>query len=619
LCIVLGLCCWGVRSTLGSAPAEPSASDLRVLELLAEDFEAQKRFDPLFASSLGDRRFDSLLPDLSREARERWLEECKSRLGALNGIEGEGLSEANRLNASLLRYELRLRLEGAGYNTWQASVTPMSGPQQSLPQMPDSLGITGVAQREDYIARLEGIPRYLGQTIENLRAGVQAGNTPPRVTMERVAAQALAQGEERFERGPESQTLFRPFVGVDGEQAARARAVIGEKVVPAFRAFGVYLRDEYVPACRATIAAKDLPGGLDYYNHQVRRMTTTDLSAEQIHRIGMGEVARIRAEMMGVIARSDFGERDRLEGGALFAAFVGYLRTDARFYFTDPEELLGAYRGIAKRVDGELPRLFGRLPRLPYGVREMPRFMSASSPTAYYQPGSAANGVAGHFVANTYRLDQRPRYEMIPLTLHEAAPGHHLQIALAQELVEQGLPEWRTTAEYTAFVEGWALYAERLGFEMGERPRTGSAATGYGEGRGMYENPYDDFGRLSYEMWRAMRLVVDTGIHALGWSRERAIDFMLVNSALTPENIEREVDRYIAWPGQALGYKVGELRIRDLRAEAEGALGDRFDVRGFHDAVLGQGAVPLETLGEQVRAWIRRVQASSVTKPVSTR
>jgi uncharacterized protein (DUF885 family) len=608
--VVLGL--WagarGQQSEPATGGSAPSAADLRVVELLAEDYEAQKRFDPLFASGVGDRRFDDLLPDLSAQAREAWLADAAARLAAIDAIEAQGLSAPNAVNAALLRYELRLRLDGARFNGWQIAVTPLSGPQQSLPQLPDNLSFTTRESLEDYAARLEAVPAYLAQVMENMRAGLAAGNTPPSVVMGNVAAQALAQGDARFESDPEAHAIFRPFAGAAPDLAERGRKAIQTSVAPAFRLFGEFLRDEYVPGCRQTLAAKELPGGMEFYNFQVRRMTTTQLTADQIHQIGNREVARIRDEMLEVIARSDFAGKDEPDENARFAAFVQYLRTDKRFYFDDPEKLLSAYRDIAKRVDADLPRLFGRLPQLSYGVREMPRFMAPSSPTAYYYPGSMKNGVAGFFVANTYRLDQRPKYEMVPLTLHEACPGHHLQTALAQELNEQGLPEWRTTADYTAFVEGWALYSERLGFEMGDMPRTGSAASGYSGGRGMYEDPYDDFGRLSYEMWRAMRLVVDTGIHAMGWSRERAVQFMLANSALTEENINREVDRYIAWPGQALAYKIGELRIRDLRAEAEGALGDRFDVRAFHDVVLGQGAVPLEVLAAQVKRWVEETK-----------
>lgn len=581
----------------GAGMRAESAADEAVLRLLAEDLDAQRARSPLSASRQGDRRWDHLLGDASPEAFRAYIDASAERLHALEAIDLDALNESNRTSALLLRHELRLRIAGAAFEPWQVALTQMSGPQIELPQLPDTLSFTRPEHYESYVVRVEKIPAYLGQIEANLRAGVRAGRTPARVVMESVPAQALAQGARLYEEDPTRHVLYRPFIGRDDALAARARRAIGEGAVPAFRGFGEFLRDEYVPGCRESLGAKEGPDGIALYEYALRYFTTLDLTVEDVHAIGLEEVARIRAEMMEVIARSDFANTEGLEDDALFEAFVAFLREDPRFYHESEEALLAGYRDIAKLVDGELPALFGVIPRLPYGVRPMPRFMAASAPTAYYYPGSLKNGVAGFFVANTHRLESRPKYEMIALTLHEAVPGHHFQIALAQELEEAGLPEWRTTAGYTAFVEGWALYAERLGLEMG------------GGERGLYADPYDDFGRLSYEMWRAMRLVVDTGIHAMGWSRERAIAYMLANSALTRENIEREVDRYIAWPGQATAYKIGELHIRALRGRAERELGDRFDIRSFHDAVLGQGAVPLEVLTLQIERWIGSVRA----------
>jgi uncharacterized protein (DUF885 family) len=324
-------------------------------------------------------------------------------------------------------------------------------------------------------------------------------------------------------------------------------------------------------------------------------MTTTSLTADQIHSIGLSEVARIRAEMLATIARTDFPQKNSLRGDDLFKAFLAHLRGNPRFAAKDPEDLLARYRAFAKRVDAELPRLFGTLPRLTYGVRPMPDFMAPTSPTAYYNPGSLETGVAGYFLANTYNLPERPTYEIMPLTLHEAVPGHHLQGSIAREAT--GIHPWRREQWFTAYGEGWALYAERLGLEMSPRP--GAAITD----RGIFDDPYDDFGRLTYEMWRAMRLVVDTGIHSKGWSRDQAINYMLGNSGLSRENVEREVDRYIAWPGQATAYKIGELRIRALRAETEQTLGAQFNIRDFHDAVLQNGSIPLDVLDASIREW----------------
>ena len=358
-----------------------------------------------------------------------------------------------------------------------------------------------------------------------------------------------------------------------------------------------YLITTYLPACRDSVGASELPDGRAWYEHSLKAHTTTAMTAQEIHDTGLAEVARIRAEMLQVIRRTDWFAAEPTRAGlgddALFAAFVGYLRTDPRFYAKTEEQLLQHYRDVCKRIDANLPALFGTLPRNTYGVHAVPKFMAPTQTTAYYQPGSLRAGNPGWFCANTYALEQRPLYEAIPLSLHEAVPGHHLQISIAQELPDQ--PEFRRNMHVTAFVEGWALYAERLGIEMGF----------------FKDDPYSDFGRLTYEMWRSCRLVVDTGIHAFGWGRDRAIEFMKRNTALSELNITREVDRYIDWPGQATGYKIGELRIRAMRATAERELGARFDLRAFHDVVLGAGAIPLDVLAARVDAWVAATKAGA--------
>lgn len=573
--------------------AAASPADDRLHALLDAQFQSVLEADPISASERGRREFDHRLPDLSAEARRADLEAARARLTRLNDIPEDDLTPANRVNARLLRWELQRDIEGAAFDLWMFPLSRLHGPQTTLPQLADNIPIAGEAQELAYLERLGAVPAYIDQTIANMRAGVEAGKVPPRAAIEGAEAQcfrqALLGGAD-----PMTHAMFKPFAGRNDKRATQAAIIIERDIAPAFSRLGAFLRDEYLPACRDTVGISDMPGGREYYDFALKGHTTLDLTADQIHETGLKEVARIKAEMMGVIARSDFPRKNELQGDELFGAFTEYLRTDERFYFDTAEELLAAYRDIAKRIDGEMPRLFRKLPRLPYGVREMPSFMAAESPTAYYYPGSPENGVAGFFVANTYALDQRPKYEMIALTLHEAVPGHHHQIALAQELADggAGLHEWRTTLGYTGFVEGWALYAERLGLEMGDPPH------------GLFTDPYDDFGRLSYEMWRAMRLVVDTGIHSKGWTRQQAIDYMLANSGLSQTNIEREVDRYIGWPGQATAYKIGELHIRALRASAERELGDRFDLRGFNDALLENGAVPLEVLTEQIEAWV---------------
>ncbi|MCA9294716.1 MAG: DUF885 domain-containing protein, partial [Phycisphaerales bacterium] len=589
---------FGIASPLSQA----SPADDAVLALLAEDLDEQRRANPVAASQHGDRRFDALMPDESPKAQDAFIEGSRDRLARLHVIDRGQLTPSNMLNADLLDYELRLRIDGARFVAWQTPVTQMWGPQLWIPQMPDQLTCTTREQLEEYVRRLEAIPAYLEQIELNMRAGMAARRVPPKLVVAGAIDQTRKHTGDAYEREPTRHPLYAPFESDLASKELRDAAgkAIRESVIPAFVRFGAFLEDEYLPACREDIACSSLPDGQAFYAHQIRAMTSLDYTADQIHRIGMAEVDRIREEMLETIQRCDFMDSEQAQAivhsriapevqhRQLFEAFTTYLREDPRFYCGTREELLTRYRDIAKRIDAQLPSLFTKLPRLSYGVREMPAFMAPSAPTAYYYPGSIKTGVPGYFVANTHKLDSRPTYEMIALTLHEAVPGHHHQIALAQELEADGLPEWRTGLGYNAFGEGWALYAERLGLEMGDAPH------------GMYSDPYDDFGRLSYEMWRAMRLVVDTGMHAMGWSRAQAIDFMLANSALTRENIEREVDRYIAWPGQALGYKLGELEIRALREHAETALGDRFDKRTFHDALLEQGALPLPILRERI-------------------
>ncbi len=582
-------------ATAQDAPQALRSADATLKSLLDEDYEAQLKASPTWASRRGDRRYDRLMPDNSPQARAALLRGWRDRLARVSAIDRDAISPGARLDAALLERELTQRIDAQRFQPWQTPVTQIGGPQRWIPDLVNQLSFTTDKHLDDYLARLEQVAPYLDQTIADMREGVGAGNTPPRITIAGAADQALSQGLRAIARSPRDHVMFQPFAGRDGERAARAERIIVQQVAPAFEELGVFLRDEYAPACRDTIAATDRPDGPAYYNAQIARHTTLDLTADQVHQVGLSEVNRIRTEMFGVIARTDFGSSPTVDPDDLFDAFTDHLRNDPRFYFNDPEDLLNAYRAIGKRIDAELPRFFRNLPRLPWGVREMPPFIARSSPTAYYYPGSLDNGVAGYFVANTYKLDQRPKYEMIALTLHEAVPGHHLQNAVRLELEQQGLHRWRETVGYTAFGEGWALYSEHLGLEIEATPDNP---------KGLYADPYDDFGRLSYEMWRAMRLVVDTGIHAKGWSRGRAIAFMLANSALTPENVEREVDRYIAWPGQALGYKIGELKIRELRAKAEGELGDRFDLRDFHDLVIGAGSIPLAVLEERIDTWI---------------
>ncbi len=581
----LAILCLFVTSARGEGESA------RLHALFAERYAWEMRAFPETAMSRGDYTNADRITDVSLEAIERRHEATRGHLARLLAIDERGLGADDLLSRSLFRRQLEEAVEAHQYRMYLAPVGPRSGPLQSIPQMGERVRFETQADYHNYLRRLTRVVVLLHHTRKKMGIGMREGRTPPAVTLRGVPDQvtALLDGGinalgEPFDRMP---GYFRPEERRKLRRQFEEIALLG--VRDALTSFRAFLVDDYIPNCRKSIAARDLPDGEAYYAFRLRAHTTTDLSAKEIHDIGMREVARIRAEMMDVIRGSDFpaahDDSGVLSERELFEAFVGYLRTDSRFYHDDATALLDGYRAICKRVDGCLPAFFATLPRLPYGVKEMPDYMAPTQTTAFYQHGDIRNGQPGWFYANTYRLEQRPKYEMIALAMHEAVPGHHLQVALAQEL--ENTPEFRKHIWVTAFGEGWALYSERLGIEMG-----------------LYTDPYDDFGRLLYEMWRACRLVVDTGMHAFGWSRDRAVRFMMDNTALSELNINNEVDRYIAWPGQATAYKIGELKIRALRERAETSLGERFDLRAFHDVVLGAGSVPLTVLEERVARWI---------------
>ena len=457
----------------------------------------------------------------------------------------------------------------------------MGGPQQDIASLLAMMPNTRASDLENQLARMEALPVYLDQSIALLRKGLEAGVTPPAITLRDVPQQIRNQLVDDAADSP----LLTGFVEipdtVDPLQAEtlrkRAESVFSQQVVPAYERLLEFTENEYLPGARESIAMGDLPEGAEWYRHNVAVRTTTGLSPQEIHDIGLLEVKRIRAEMNEIINSTGF------EGS--FAEFLHFLRTDPQFYHSSAADLMREYRDIAKRADPELTRVFGHLPRTPYGVIEVPSYAEQSTTTAYYQRGSLKAGRPGYYFANTYALETRPRWEMEALTLHEAVPGHHLQISIQQEL--ENVPWFRQNPSYTAFTEGWGLYSESLGEEMG-----------------FYKDPYSKFGQLTYEMWRAIRLVVDTGMHYLGWSRQQAIDYFKANAGKSEHDIVVEIDRYIVWPGQALAYKIGELKIKELRAYAEEKLGEEFDIRAFHDEVLGKGAVPLKVLDSNIRTWV---------------
>jgi len=586
---------WNVLSAasalllLAAAPSHAAGAgggpDERFRKLLDEEWEYNLRENPTFASTLGDRRWNDQWGDRSLAAIESDFEHAGDLLKRLDAIDPASLSEANRLNYTLFRKDAENDVAEHAYKLYLLPVNHQEGIQTSN-ELADSLRFATVKDYEDWIGRLRSFPVYMSQTIALMHAGMDAKVMLPKVIMQRVPDQIAAQ----IVKDPQESPFYAPFERFpdsisDADKArlsAAGREAIREDVVPAMKKFQIFFNEAYLPGCFDEVGISHIPNGSKAYAFLAKRFTTTDLTPEKIHEIGLAEVERIRAEMDGVIARTGF------KGS--FAEFLDFLRTDPRFYYDDPQDLLEAYRALAKRIDPTLVKLFETIPRMPYGVDPIPDLSAPDTTAAYYRPGAADGSRPGYYMVNLYRPDMRPKYEMEALSFHESVPGHHFQIARAMELGE--IPKFRRYGGYTAFVEGWALYAESLGDELG-----------------FYEDPYSKFGQLTYEMWRAVRLVVDTGMHVMGWSRQQAIDYFKENAAKTELDIVNEIDRYISWPGQALAYKIGELKIKELRARAAEKLGDRFDVREFHDVVLGSGAVPLDVLESIVDRWIAQQQA----------
>jgi uncharacterized protein (DUF885 family) len=563
-------------------PAAGTDATSAFARVLAEAWEDALRDDPLLATQAGDPRYNDRLPRVTPADQEQRARGARRTLELLATIDRRALPRRDQVTYDILARVQREFLGEHEHRTWLVPITNREGFHVDVARLPEEMPLTTVAEYEAYLARLADFPRYAREQTANMRQGISLGVTLPRVVLE-----GFEESLGAHVKAPEQTVFFAPFgrlpASFRAEDKARlteaGRRVIAESVVPAYRALLQFMRTEYVPAARATVGASALPGGRGFYEHRVRMFTSLEVTPAQVHHIGREEVARIRREMEAVIARTGFAGD--------FAAFLAHLRTDPRFYARTADDLLKQASWIAKRMDGQLPRLFlsRSLPRTPYGVAPIPEFIAPKTSGAYYSMPSGDGTRAGTYFLNTYKLSSRPLYVLEALTLHEAVPGHHLQLALQQEMTD--LPPLRRFVSSSAFVEGWALYAERLGLETG-----------------FYQDPYSDFGRLTYEMWRACRLVVDTGLHALQWTRAQAIDFMAAHTALSLHEVTTEVDRYIAWPGQALGYKMGELKIRELRRRAEAALGPRFDLRAFHDAVLRNGSVPLDVLEAEVETYL---------------
>ena len=571
-------------AALGVARADTPAQSLH--RLFDEEWSARQLADPLFATQTGRRDLDDKLPvatPAAYAAEDKLDLEYARRLAA---IDRGALSHEDQINYDLFGFVLRHRNALAPFRQWRIPLTSDEGFHIDVMRMSVGVAMRDAHDYENYITRLRGIPAYFRQQTANLALGIKEGFTLPAAIVPGIIKVMDGQQYKSAEESP----FFEPFRHfpdtIDAATRTRltteGRAAIEAAALPAFRDLLAFFSKTYLPGARKTIGASSLPEGREYYAELVKYFTNLEVTPDQVHEIGLAEVARIRAQMDDVIKQTGFtGD---------FPAFLKFLRTDPQFYAKTPQELLERASYIAKQIDGKLPGYFGKLPRMPYSVQPVPAELAPNYTGGRYSPPPIGGTTGGEFWVNTFALDKRPFYSLTALALHEAVPGHHLQGSIAREL--ENVPPFRLDYYPHAFGEGWGLYSEKLGIEMG-----------------MYKTPYDHFGRLSYEMWRACRLVVDTGMHAKGWTRERALEFLASNTALSDQEVRTETDRYIAWPGQALAYKMGELKILELRKKARDALGDKFDIRAFHDAVLDNGGVPLPILERQIEEYIAAARA----------
>ncbi|MEP6822329.1 MAG: DUF885 domain-containing protein [Chthoniobacterales bacterium] len=577
------------QSASSPAPIKGGDSAKALHRFFDAEWDYELEQNPTRASALGDRRWNDRWDDDSLEAIQKREAHTKDTLERLKKIDRANLSVADQLNYDLFQKDLEQGIAGFRFRRYLLPINQRGG-IQTADELGDLLRFQTVRDYEDWLARLKAFPVSMDQQITLMYEGMKSKIMWPKIVLERVPAQI----DKQIVSDPEESPFFKPFKTFPPDIAAADRArltqaardVISGAVIPAFQKLKPFFEKEYLPAAFPEVGIWQMPDGDAFYTYLARRYTTTDLTPQQIHEKGLSEVARIRGEMEAIMKKLEFK-------GTL-QEFFTKLRTDPQFFYKTPEELLEAYRALAKTIDPNLVKVFKTLPRMPYGVIPIPDKIAPDTTTAYYNGPAADGSRAGSYYVNLYKPETRPKWEMMALSLHESVPGHHLQISLAQELGE--IPKFRRYGGYTAFVEGWGLYAESLGEDMG-----------------MYEDPYAKFGQLTYEMWRAVRLVVDTGMHQMKWDRQKAIDYFKDNAAKSENDIVNEIDRYISMPGQALAYKIGELKIKELRARAKTALGESFDLREFHDIVLLSGAVPLDILERNVDAWIASKKGPAAT------
>ena len=564
---------------------EANPADERLNKLFDDEWAGRMERQPLSASRMGMTEYNDRLPDMSPAAQQRYLEQDLEYLDRLHAIDRESLSAEQQINYDLFDFVMSHRTTLAKYRPYRIPILSDSGFHMSVQRMYESMPFKTLADYEQYLSRLRAVGPYFTQNIENMRSGIADGFTQPKAILDGMLPSISGPVVDN----PEDSIFFSPFRSMPEHfsaaeverLAAAGRDAIATTVIPAYRNFLQFFTDEYMPGARDTLGASSYTDGKAYYEDLTRFYTTLeDATPDGIHELGLQEVARIRGEMEDIIRQVEFD--------GTFAEFIEFLRTDPQFYVDEPKQLLKEASYLAKKIDGQMPAFFRTLPRLSYGVQPVPDDIAPNYTTGRYWGAPIGGRRGGYYMVNTYALDKRPLYTLAALTVHEGVPGHHHQSALRQEI--EGGPQFRRAFYPHAFGEGWGLYTEKLGIEMD-----------------IYETPYDHFGRLSYEMWRAVRLVVDTGMHYKGWTRKQAQDFLADNSALSLHNVRTEIDRYISWPGQALAYKMGEIKILELRARAERELGDKFDIRDFHDAILLTGGVPLDMLEQEIDRFIEKV------------
>ena len=573
-----------------ASPAQPgSVEDRRkALNALFHDYwEANLKHSPEFASSIGDKRYNDQIDDNSVRSINDWLAAEQNYLLQLAAIDPTGLTDQEKTSRDLLMRELAEDEEGAEFKEWEMPVNQMGGIYSEYPRLVAQLSFTTVKDYDDWIARLHAIPKAFDQVSANMSIGIDDKRVPPKFLLEKTLDQVKQLASQTPEESPLALPLksFPPTISSSEQARIRQETLdaIGKEVLPAYLRFARFLEVGYIPAGRTQPGISALPDGAKYYAYHIRRSTTTDLSAEKIHQIGIDEVKKDEAEMLAIAQKLGFKD---------LKSFQQSLKANPRLRPASAEALLDAYRGYLTPMQAKLPQLFGRLPKAPFEVATVPEYLEKTSAPAYYEPGTPDGSRPGRIRIDTYNATERNLYAVETIAYHEGLPGHHLQVSIAREL--EGIPEFRKFSGYSAFSEGWGLYSEHLGKDVG-----------------FYQDPYSDYGRLEADIWRAIRLVVDTGVHSQHWTRDQMVQYFHDHSSIDEPSVQAEVDRYIAWPGQALSYKIGQLKILELRDRAKKELGDKFDLRAFHDQVLDSGALPLDVLDARIAAWIAGQKSSA--------